>query len=108
MGGMMREELKVEDGDRPGKTIIFAKNCDHAYFIAQGFDANYPHYAGHFARAIDYSISHAQSPIDFFSTPAKAPHIAIPVDMLDTGIDVPEVLNLVFFKRFGRKPNSGK
>ena len=95
---LMREGQKVEDGDRLGKTIIFAKNSDHAHFIAKRFDANYPHYAGHFARTIDYSISYAQSLIDDFSTSSKAPHIAISVDMLDTGIDVPEVLNLVFFK----------
>ena len=95
---LMREGLKVEDGDRLGKTIIFAKNREHANFITQRFDIAYPHYAGHFARTIDYSISYAQSLIDDFSIPSKAPHIAISVDMLDTGIDVPEVVNLVFFK----------
>lgn len=95
---LMERGLKVEDGDRLGKTIVFAKNRDHANFIAQRFDVNYPHLAGHFARTIDYSITYAQSLIDDFSTPSKAPHIAISVDMLDTGIDVPEVVNLVFFK----------
>ncbi len=95
---LMREGLKVEGGDRLGKTIIFAKNREHASFIAQRFDIAYPHYAGHFARTIDYSISNAQSLIDEFSIASKAPHIAISVDMLDTGIDVPEVVNLVFFK----------
>ena len=64
---LMREGLKVEDGDRLGKTIIFAKNREHANFIAQRFDVAYPHYAGHFARTIDYSISYAQSLIDDFS-----------------------------------------
>jgi type I restriction enzyme R subunit len=47
---------------------------------------------------IEHKITYAQSLIDDFSIPAKAPHIAISVDMLDTGIDVPEVVNLVFFK----------
>ena len=67
-------------------------------FIAERFDANYPHLKGHFARVIDFKTEYAQSLIDDFSNPAKAPHIAISVDMLDTGIDVPEVVNLVFFK----------
>jgi len=88
----------VEEGDKLGKTIIFAKNSKHAQFIAERFDANYPHLKGHFARVIDYSVEYAQSLIDDFSDPAKSPQIAISVDMLDTGIDVPEALNLVFFK----------
>ncbi len=95
---VMRHGLKVDDGDRLGKTIIFAKNHDHAQFIAKRFDANYPHLKGRFARVIDFKTEYAQSLIDDFSTANKAPHIAISVDMLDTGIDVPEVVNLVFFK----------
>ena len=95
---LMTYGLKVESGDRLGKTIIFAKNSDHAQFIAARFDANYPHLAGQFARVIDYKTEYAQSLIDDFSVPERAPHIAISVDMLDTGIDVPEVVNLVFFK----------
>ena len=95
---LMVNGLKVAEGDRLGKTIIFAKNSDHAKFIAERFDANYPHLAGQFARVIDYKTEKAQSLIDDFSIVEKAPHIAISVDMLDTGIDVPEVLNLVFFK----------
>jgi type I restriction enzyme R subunit len=81
-----------------GKTIIFAKNHDHAAFIQSRFDANYPHLAGHFARVIDFQTTYAQSLIDDFSDPGKPPHIAISVDMLDTGIDIPEIVNLVFFK----------
>jgi type I restriction enzyme R subunit len=95
---VMTHGLKVEDGERLGKTIIFAKNHDHAVFIAERFDANYPHLKGHFARVIDFKTEYAQSLIDDFSNRAKAPHIAISVDMLDTGIDVPEVVNLAFFK----------
>ena len=95
---LMTNGLTVEDGDRLGKTIIFAKNHDHADFIARRFDINYPHLAGHFARVIDFQVSYAQSLIDELSDPAKAPHIAISVDMLDTGIDIPEIVNLVFFK----------
>ncbi len=95
---LMTRGQKVAGGDRLGKTIIFAKNQDHAEFIAQRFDANYPHYKGQFARVIHCGLPYAQSLIDDFSNPAKAPHIAISVDMLDTGIDVPEAVNLVFFK----------
>ena len=85
-------------GDRLGKTIVFAKNQRHAEFIAQRFDANYPEYRGEFARVITFKTDYAQSLIDDFSQKDRAPHIAISVDMLDTGIDVPEVVNLVFFK----------
>ncbi len=95
---LMENGLKVEGGDRLGKTIIFAKNRQHAQFIVEQFDKNYPHLAGKFCRKIDYSINYAQSLIDDFSIKEEAPHIAVSVDMLDTGIDVPEVLNLVFFK----------
>jgi type I restriction enzyme R subunit len=90
---------KVAGGDRLGKTILFAKNHAHAEFIAKRFDANYPHYAGQFARVIDFKVEYAQSLIDSFSVQDRAPHLAISVDMLDTGIDVPEVVNLVFFKQ---------
>lgn len=95
---LMAHGQKVADGDRLGKTIIFAKNNDHAQFISERFDKNYPHHRGHFARVVTYKTEYAQSLIDDFSTKDKAPHIAISVDMLDTGIDVPEVVNLVFFK----------
>jgi type I restriction enzyme, R subunit len=90
--------LKVAYGDRLGKTIVFAKNHDHAEFIVKRFDANYPHLKGSFARVIDFKTEYAQSLIDDFSQADRAPHIAVSVDMLDTGIDVPEVVNLVFFK----------
>jgi type I restriction enzyme, R subunit len=95
---VMTRGITVAAGDRLGKTIIFAKNHDHAVFIAERFDANYPQYKGAFARVIDFKVEYAQSLIDDFSNLAKAPHIAISVDMLDTGIDIPEVVNLVFFK----------
>ena len=95
---LMTHGLKVAAGDRLGKTIIFAKNHDHAQFIAQRFDVNYPHLKGSFARVIDFKTEYAQSLLEDFSQADKAPHIAISVDMLDTGIDVPEVVNLVFFK----------
>lgn len=95
---VMERGQKVAGGDRLGKTIVFAKNHNHAQFIADRFDANYPHLHGQFARVIDFQVEYAQSLIDDFSNPSKSPHIAISVDMLDTGIDIPEIVNLVFFK----------
>lgn len=95
---VMTRGLTVSGGDRLGKTILFAKNQHHADFIAGRFNANYPHYKGEFARVITFKTEYAQSLIDSFSAKDKAPHIAISVDMLDTGIDIPEVVNLVFFK----------
>jgi len=95
---VMTRGLTVAGGDRLGKTIIFAKNQQHADFIAERFNANYPHYKGEFARTITYNTTYAQSLIDNFSNKEKPPHIAISVDMLDTGIDIPEIVNLVFFK----------
>lgn len=95
---LMAEGHKVAGGDRLGKTIIFAKNQDHAEFIEKRFDLAYPEYGGEFARVITYHATYAQNLIDNFSQSEKEPHIAISVDMLDTGIDVPEVVNLVFFK----------
>lgn len=101
---LMTNGLKVEGGDRLGKTIIFAKNQAHALFIEARFNAAYPNLAGHFARVITYeSGAYAQTLIDDFSKKTKPPHIAISVDMLDTGIDVPEVVNLVFFKQVRSK-----
>lgn len=95
---VMEHGLKVAGGDRLGKTIIFAKNKKHADFIEKRFNAHYPHLKGKFARIIHHEVSYAQSLIDDFSNPQNKPHIAISVDMLDTGIDVPEVVNLLFFK----------
>jgi type I restriction enzyme R subunit len=95
---LMTDGYKVAGGDRLGKTIIFAKSQAHAEFIEKRFNVQYPEYGGEFARVITYNTAYAQSLIDNFSQPDKAPHIAISVDMLDTGIDVPEVVNLVFFK----------
>ena len=95
---LMEHGHKVEGGDRLAKTIIFARNHKHAKFIEEQFNHHYPHHAGHFARIIDNYAKYPQSLIDDFSQKDKAPHIAISVDMLDTGIDVPQVANLVFFK----------
>lgn len=95
---VMERGIKVAGGDRLGKTIIFAKNVKHAEFIEERFNANYPHYKGTFAQVIHHGVSYSENLIDNFSNPTSDPHIAISVDMLDTGIDIPEVVNLVFVK----------
>jgi len=102
---LMTRGLTVAGGDRLGKTILFAKNQHHADFIAERFNANYPHYKGEFARVITFKTEYAQSLIDNLSAKDEAPHIAISVDMLDTGIDIPEVVNLVFFELVRSKTN---
>lgn len=96
---VMEKGIKVEGGDKLGKTIVFAKNHNHAVRIVERFNRLYPHYRGGFAQVIDTKINYAQDLIDKFSVPHKLPQIAVSVDMLDTGIDVPEVVNLVFFKK---------
>lgn len=95
---LMENGLKIDYGEKLGKTIIFAKNHRHANKILEVFGKEYPHLYG-YAKVIDNYMTYAQSAIDEFSDPKKLPQIAISVDMLDTGIDVPEVLNLVFFKK---------
>lgn len=95
---LMEHGIKVEGGDRLGDTIIFAKNQRHATFIQERFDLNFPHLRGSFAQVIHNQVDQAQDLIDRFCERHKKPHIAISVDMLDTGIDAPACVNLVFFK----------
>ena len=100
---LMEKGIKVAGGDRLGKTIVFAKNAKHARHIVERFNHLYPHYGGGFCQQVDYSIKYAHSIIDDFKVEDSEPHIAVSVDMLDTGIDVPEVVNLVFFKKVRSK-----
>lgn len=95
---LMTEGLRVDYGETLGKTIIFAKNHRHAEKILEIFGKEYPSLVG-YAKVIDNKTEYAQSAIDEFSVTDKLPRIAISVDMLDTGIDIPEILNLVFFKK---------
>ena len=95
---LMKDGIKIDYGQRIGKTIIFAKNHNHAEKILEVFHKEYPHLPD-YAKVIDNYMTYAQSAIDDFSDSKKLPQIAISVDMLDTGIDVPEVVNLVFFKK---------
>ncbi len=96
---LMENGLRVESGEKIGKSIIFAFNSAHAELIVKRFNLLYPALGADFCRQIDYSVKYAQSLIDSFEQRDSMPQIAVSVDMLDTGIDVPDVLNLVFFKR---------
>jgi type I restriction enzyme, R subunit len=96
---LMKDGQKIEGGNKLGKTIIFAASHKHAIFIEKRFNLNYPESAGKFLRVIDNYEEKAESLLEDFSTPNKFPNIAVSVDMLDTGIDIHEIVNLVFFKR---------
>ena len=100
---LMENGIKIDGGDKIGKTIIFAANQLHANKIKERFDILYPEYKGKIAEVITFSTKYVQNAIDRFSKPEEYPQIAISVDMLDTGIDVPDVVNLVFFKKVRSK-----
>lgn len=97
---LIEKGIKIEGGDKLGRTIIFAVNQIHAQFIVDCFLERYPEKPAGFIAVIHNKVSHAQSLIDAFCDPYKEnlPQIAVSVDMMDTGIDAPRVLNLVFFK----------
>lgn len=97
---VMTNGIKVDGGDKLGKTIIFAKNHKHALFIEQRFNKLYAEYSGGFLRVIDNYESKAQDLLEDFCEDKNeiVPQIAVSVDMMDTGVDAPRVLNLVFFK----------
>ena len=97
---VMENGLKIEGGDKLGKTIIFAKNHKHAVFIEERFNKNYPGYTGRFLRVIDNYESKAQDLLEKFCDVfnPQDPQVAVSVDMMDTGVDAPRVVNLVFFK----------
>ncbi|TBV26545.1 restriction endonuclease [Meridianimaribacter sp. CL38] len=97
---LMTNGIKVNGGDKLGKTIIFAKNHPHAVFIEERFNKNYPEYGGKFLRVIDNYETKAQDLLEKFADPYQEqdPQIAVSVDMMDTGVDAPRVVNLVFFK----------
>ncbi len=96
---LMEKGLKVEGGDKLGKTIVFARNHKHADKIVEVFNELYPNYEhGKFIALIDNQVKYNDNLIEHFSIKDDFPQIAVSVDMLDTGVDVPEILNLVFFK----------
>ncbi|HHQ4155640.1 DEAD/DEAH box helicase family protein [Clostridium perfringens] len=100
---LMTEGLRIEGGEKLGKTIIFAKSSRHAKAIVERFNKLYPEYGGNFAKVVEHKTPYVDTIIDDFSDKDKMPQIAVSVDMLDTGIDIPEILNLVFFKKVRSK-----
>ena len=100
LDALMENGLKIEGGDKLGRTIIFAVNQKHAKFIVDCFTERYPDKPAGFISMIHNEVSHAQSLIDAFCDKHKEnnPQIAVSVDMMDTGIDAVRILNLVFFK----------
>lgn len=95
---LMEKGLKVKSGEEIGKTIIFAMNHPHAELIVERFRTLYPEKEPDYCQLIDNYVNKAHSLILDFEQMDKYPQIAVSVDMLDTGVDVPSVLNLVFFK----------
>ncbi|MBL78844.1 MAG: restriction endonuclease subunit R [Nitrosomonadaceae bacterium] len=95
---LMENGIKEATGQHPGKTIVFARNHNHAILLMELFNEMYPQYSGKLCQVIDNYDPRAEQLIDDFKDPADPLTIAISVDMLDTGIDVPEVVNLVFAK----------
>ena len=95
---LMEKGLRVDSGENIGKTIIFAYNHLHASKIAKRFGVLYPQLGPNYCEVIDYQITNKKHLLEEFEKKDHEPRIAVSVDMLDTGIDVPEVLNLVFFK----------
>ena len=100
---LMENGLKINGGDTIGKTIIFAHRHKHAELIVERFKELYPSFGDDFCQLVDNQVNYAQSIIDSFEVRGKMPLIAVSVDMLDTGIDVPDILNLVFFKQVRSK-----
>ena len=97
---LMENGLRDATGQLPGKSIIFARNHQHAVLMRQMFDEMYPQYGGRFCQVIDNYDPRAEQLIDDFKGDGANSEltIAISVDMLDTGIDIPEILNLIFAK----------
>jgi len=97
---LMEHGIRNAEGTRIGKTIVFARNHQHAKNLVRMFDEMYPQYGGDFCQRIDNYEPRAEQLISDFKSNDGSQNltIAVSVDMLDTGIDVPEVVNLVFAK----------
>lgn len=97
---LMEHGIREGTNSHVGKTIIFARNHDHAVLLEELFNEGWPQYGGKFCQVIDYQNSRAEQLIEDFKGLGTNDEltIAISVDMLDTGIDVPEIVNLVFAK----------
>ena len=98
MRNLMENGLHDRNGQAVGKSIVFARSHNHAVFLQKVFDELYPQYGGNFCRVIDSHDPRAEQLITEFKKPDSPLTVAISVDMLDTGIDIPEIVNLVFAK----------
>lgn len=103
LNDLMTEGRKIDSGEKLGKTIIFAGSHFHAEWIVREFNDLYPECGPDFCQLIDSQTQGSQQRIDHFTERDVMPQIAVSVDMLDTGIDVPDILNLVFFKKVRSK-----
>lgn len=100
---LMTKGIKTGGGDKLGKTIIFAYNKNHAQHIVDTFDKFWPQYKGKMCQRIVCDDSKVKSTIKEFKKSDSQLQIAVSVDMLDTGVDIPEVVNLVFYKKIRSK-----
>ena len=98
LGDLMKNGLKIDAGDKLGKTIIFAGSHKEAEIIVEQFQKTYTYFGPDFCKLIDSQVENNPALIDAFGERDSMPQIAVSVDMLDTGIDVPDIVNLVFFK----------
>lgn len=96
---LMNNGIKHKNGNHVGKTIIFAQNKRHAKFIVERFDKLYPQYKGAFCKLVICDEPYAEKNLEDFKKPDEYPFITVTVDMLETGVDVPEITNLVFAKK---------
>lgn len=96
---LLSNGLKVENGNKIGKTLIFAVDHNHAVKIQERFKLKYPHFGDEFCLVIDNQIKKNKTRQDNFAKKDSNPQIVVSVDMMDTGVDIPEIVNLVFFKR---------
>lgn len=103
LNDMMKNGLKVDGGDTLGKTIIFAASHIQAEKIVERFQKIYPQLGMDFCKLIDSHVEDNLTLIEQFEVRGGMPQIAVSVDMMDTGIDVPDVVNLVFFKQVRSK-----
>ena len=95
---LMTNGIRDASGTLVGKTIIFAQRQDHAEHLEKLFCKLYPQYGTKVCKVIHNKIHKVERLIEEFKEPDNDFRIAISVDMLDTGIDVPQVVNLVFAK----------
>lgn len=99
---LMQWGLRVDGGETMGKTIIFAYNHKHAQMVVETFHELYPNYPSNTCQLVDYQTKYGDDLVLKFEDDPEF-RIAVSVDMLDTGVDVPAILNLVFFKKVRSK-----